>query len=104
MTSRFPLLLTCLLCLSASITALAWMALAILAGSPRAWKLAIAHDQLANTAFGGDEDETISSRPAKASNAGLKWGCLLCRLLDRIDPGHCERSIEIDRGEKLKYE
>lgn len=98
---RAVLTLIWLLCLLASVIASIWMALAILAGSPRAWHLAIAHDQLANAAFGGDPDETISSRAAKAMMQGRRWGCLLCRLLDSLDPGHCARSIETDRGDSV---
>ncbi|WP_133598580.1 hypothetical protein [Tepidicella xavieri] len=84
------------LCQVAALVAAAWMLLAAIA-SPhgrRAWTLAIAYDQLANAAFGGHEDETISSRAGRAQRQGKRWACLLCRLLDRLDPGHCERSIE----------
>lgn len=91
---RLGLIALWLLCLVASIVASAWMLLAALAGNERAWSLAIAHDQLANTAFGGDEDETISSRAGKAARAGKRWGCVLCKLLDKFDPEHCEKSIE----------
>jgi hypothetical protein len=82
------------LCMVASFVASVWMLCAALVGSSRAWDLAIAHDQLANTAFGGDPDETISSRAGKAARNGERWACLLCRLLDRFDRNHCEKSIE----------
>lgn len=72
---------------------------AALAGSNRAWRVAVSNDQTANAATGGSEDETISSRAAKAARAGRRWGCVLCRLLDAIDPGHCERNIEPDEGD-----
>lgn len=91
---RLGLVALWLLCLVAAAVALIWMLLAALVGSNRAWSLAIAHDQLANTAFGGDEDETISSRAGKAARAGKRWGCVLCKLLDKFDPEHCEKSIE----------
>lgn len=62
--------------------------------SPRRfWRVMLAHDQAANAAFGGSEDETISSRAGRAARRGDRWGCVLCRLLDKIDPGHCEKSI-----------
>lgn len=101
MVRRLRMIGLWLLCALAGIVASAWMLLAVLAGSDRAWKLAIAHDQLANAAFGGDEDETISSRAAKAARSGERWGCVLCKLLDKLDPGHCERSIEHDEGKPL---
>ena len=93
--SRIYLLAIWLLCLVASAVASIWMLLAALAGSNRAWKLAIGHDQLANAAFGGSEDETISSRAGKAAKDGKRWACVLCRLLDKFDPGHCNKGIEL---------
>lgn len=77
--------------------------LAALAGSDRAWPVAVANDQTLNAALvgrPGSEDETISSRAGKARRTGRRWGCLLCRLLDKIDPRHCEKSIEPDEGER----
>lgn len=89
-----------LLCISASFIAAIWMLCAILADSPRAWKLALAHDQLGNAMTGGDEDETISSRAAKAQKK-RRWACVLCRLLDKFDKNHCAKSIEVDEGSPL---
>lgn len=33
--------------------------------------------------------ETISEHAARAQVHGRKWGCRLCRVLHKIDPGHC---------------
>lgn len=57
----------------------------------------VAIDQFANALTGGDPDETISSRAAKrqADCRLCRW---LCRLLDRIQPGHCAASLEPDEG------
>lgn len=101
MVSRARMLGIWLLCVLVSAVALVWMLLAAVAGSARAWKLAVAHDQLANTAFGGDEDETISSRAAKAARRRERWACVLCKFLDKLDPGHCEKNIELDEGKRL---
>lgn len=87
-----------LLCLFSGLFAAVRMAWAIIASPSRAWKLSVAFDQLGNAAANGDEDETISSRAAKARADGRRWGCVLCGLLDRFDPNHCEKSIEHDRG------
>ena len=87
-----------LLCQIAAVIASVWMLIAALMGSRRAWTLAVAHDQLANAAFGGHEDETLSSRAGKAAREGKRWACVFCRLLDRIDQHHCEKSIEADEG------
>lgn len=92
--SRMAMVAIWLLCQLAHIVASVWMLLAALYGSKRAWKLAIGYDQLANVAFGGDPDETISSRAGKEKKRGRRWACVLCRLLDKLDPDHCEKSIE----------
>ena len=62
MKARLALTLIWLLCLLAAAVGLIWLAMAALVASPRAWRIAIGFDQLANATFGGDEDETISSR------------------------------------------
>lgn len=41
----------------------------------------------------GNAHETISQRAAWSRNRGKRWGCILCGLLDKIDAGHCDRSI-----------
>lgn len=101
MKTRAALVALWFLCQLAHVVAAVWMLLAALAGSPRAWRLAVSYDQLANTAFGGSEDETLSSRAGKAAQSGRRWGCILCRMLDWFDPGHCARNIESDEGSPL---
>lgn len=74
---------------------------AALLGSDRAWPVAVANDQALNAALvgrSGSEDETVSSRAGKAAQSGRRWGCILCRVLDWFDPGHCARNIEPDEG------
>lgn len=66
------------------------------------WNVLIGFDQLANAILGGDPDETISSRLGKviARNAetnNLAW--FVCYILDKIDPNHCQKSIEHDEGD-----
>ncbi len=66
------------------------------------WNILIAIDQLGNAFIGGDPDETISSALAKNIRAGTastpaRW---LGHILEFIDPGHLERSIEWDEGRK----
>lgn len=92
--NRLLLLGLWLVCQLAHLAASVWMLVAILAApnSHRAWVLAVAYDQLANAATGGNEDETLSSRANRARAEGRRWGCLLCRLLDRLDPDHCRKS------------
>ena len=64
---RLSMLAIWMLCQIAAVIASLWMLMAIITGSRRAWTLAVAHDQLANAAFGGHEDETLSSRAGKAA-------------------------------------
>lgn len=90
-----------LVCALAAVLALGWMFCAVLANSARGHRLAVSFDQLANTAFGGDEDETISSRAGKARLKGRRWGCVLCKALDWFDPGHCANNIELDEGKRV---
>ncbi len=63
-------------------------------------RLFVVLDQLLNVIFGGDEDETISSRIAKDRRRGRKFACFLCRILDWLDPDHCEKAIERDEGKR----
>lgn len=56
-------------------------------------------DQAGNTLAGGSPNETISERAAKARNAGRRWGCLLCGLLNRINPGHCDNALTSTVGD-----
>lgn len=63
-------------------------------------RLFVASDQLLNVIFGGDEDETISSRIAKDHRRGRKFACVLCRILGWIDPHHCEKALERDEGKR----
>lgn len=51
--------------------------------------VAVAVDQLANAILVGDPHASISSRAYRATLRGKRWACVLCRLLDRIQPDHC---------------
>ena len=53
-----------------------------------ALKIAIAVDQLANVVTGGNPDETISSRAARAAKEGKQWGILLTAALDKLQGNH----------------
>lgn len=86
-----------LMALAANLIAL----FAVLLGSDRAWPVAVANDQALNAALvgrSGSEDETVSSRAGKAAQSGRRWGCILCRMLDWFDPGHCARNVELDES------
>jgi hypothetical protein len=73
---------------------------AVVFAPAHAWRLAVSVDQLANTAFNGNEDETISSRAGRHCFGSEEdkewWACILCnKLLDKIEPGHCKNNIGV---------
>ena len=61
-------------------------------------------DQWVNTWFGGDPDETISSRAGKAARKGRNWAVGLCWGLDKLDPDHCETSVDETEGKDQLFE
>lgn len=56
-------------------------------------------DEGGNVLTGGAENETISERAAKARNAGKNWGCVLCKWLDDVQPGHCDHALTAAIGD-----
>lgn len=58
----------------------------------------VAYDQLGNALFGGDPDETISSRVGKGVRNGSRIAMFFSWYLSTVDPGHCEKAIEDDEG------
>jgi hypothetical protein len=80
--------LVCVLCV---VLAIPWMLVTILVGSPRAWTLAKGFDRVGNVIAGGVDDEYLSTRAQRVRKEGRRWACILCRLLDRFDPGHCDK-------------
>lgn len=84
-----------LVALAVSLAGVVWMAAALIAGSPRGWRLALAFDQLGNAMTGGDEDEVISSR-AWRNRHRQPWTTIR-QAIDAVaarlgDPDHCRRS------------
>ncbi len=69
-----------------------WMLAAICTGSDRGWGIALAWDRLLNAVTGGQSTETVSSRANRARSEGRRWGCVLCKILDRIEKDHCSKS------------
>lgn len=63
----------------------------------------VAFDQLINTLFGGDPDETISSRAGKGRRAGRWFWTVAANFIDLLfcwqgHASHCEYYIEHDEG------
>lgn len=87
-----------LLCLAAAIVSLAWQFVAIFGSPRRALRIAIGFDQTANAAFGGDEDETISSRAWRLRD-DVRWSAAR-RLIDVAfgDEHHCLNAYMDERA------
>lgn len=71
------------------------------------WNILIAIDQLVNTVFGGDPDETISSRCGKWHiNGRNRKGCrkriykAINWIVERFETDHFKKSIEEDEGHR----
>lgn len=82
---------------------LAWLLLAILLRRQIPYFLNVytGFDRFVNALLAGDPAETISSRLGKALHRSRRpvWARALCWALDKIDPGHCEESIDQAEGE-----
>jgi hypothetical protein len=92
LAALFPLLLL----------AVAWWAIkyvwAAIFSPNSAWTLAVSADQLANAAFNGNPDETISSRAFRHSQNNEDrelWAVWLCRLLNKVEKDHCKKSLGV---------
>lgn len=55
-------------------------------------RVLVALDQFGNVILGGDPDETISSRSARATERGNWLGKFMCWWLDKIQPQHGEKA------------
>lgn len=86
-----------LLVLALAYTALRYI-VALVCNPDRACMIAYMIDETANVDANGPRNETISARAAKAAQHGAGWGCMLCWLLDRIQPNHCENAVENDHA------
>jgi hypothetical protein len=84
----FSIWLVCVLCV---VSAFPLMLVSILVGSPRAWTIAKGFDRVGNASTGGDDSEYMSARAQRVRKEGRRWACILCRLLDKVDPGHCDK-------------
>lgn len=53
----------------------------------------IAFDRLVNAVTRGDPDLSVSQQNAIRARQGKRLACIICRLLDRFAPNHCEASL-----------
>ena len=84
------LLLAVLLAAACALSLLRYLWAAV-TNPARAWQIALAIDDLGNVASNGALGQSISSRAAH--DRPQRWACLLCWLLDKLDPGHCDRAM-----------
>lgn len=95
MKTRFYLMMIWALCMVAGIVAAVRMLCVIFYNRERAWTLAKAFDRVGNAALNGSDTETVSSRANRAKQEKRRWGCVLCKLLDRFEKDHCEKSAGV---------
>lgn len=60
------------------------------------WNVLISLDQFANTLLAGNPDETISTRVAR--NRTKRGWRVVAWIIEFIDPGHLDRSLEPDEA------
>jgi hypothetical protein len=97
--SRLTILLLLLLCQLAAVMAPIRALWAVLTNNTdRAWEIIKSYDLLANATTNGRYNELISTRAARARAEKRRWGCILCGVLDAIDPGHCEEAGKLGPG------
>lgn len=66
-----------------------------------AWRVLVALDRFFNAVFLGRDTETLSSRwhrgctEKKDCQFCWRFKCAMCWVLDKIDPGHCEKSAGV---------
>lgn len=89
------------ICLALGAFSAARMLWSTVSNPQKAFELAKFFDLLGNIAFNGEPGEYISSRAGKQARQGRRWACVLCRLLDFIDPNHCEKSIQPGIGDPV---
>jgi hypothetical protein len=67
-------------------------------------RVLIAFDMFVNVIFGGNNDETISSRSARAATEGKIWGIVLSRFLDLFQANHGAQAIvgDLTRAEDVE--
>lgn len=80
-----------IICVICAICAIVRMLYAVFTNAGRAWTIAKAFDRTGNATANGSDEEYISTRAERARKENRRWGCVLCKLLDRVDPGHCAK-------------
>lgn len=88
---RLPLILIWLALWLVAPLALVRMLYAIFTAPTKAWTIALAFDDLGNVATNGVLGQSISSRAAHARPK--LWAVLMCKFLNTLDPGHCDRAM-----------
>jgi len=92
--SRLTLLLLFPMIAAGAALALVRYLLCVFRVPAKGMRIAVEIDEAVNVAANGRSDETVSLRAAKAQVAGRRWGCVLCRLMDVVAPGHCADQLK----------
>lgn len=87
----FILWLVIVVCMPLAAIRMLW---AVAVNPMKALAQARAFDTTGNVLLNGREGEYISTRAYRALKEGRRWGCMLCKLLDYVDPNRCKKSAE----------
>lgn len=90
----FGIWLLIVVCLPLAAVRMLW---AVISNPGKALEQAKAFDKTGNALANGDANEYISTRAHRAWKENKRWGCVLCKLLDIVDPNHCEKSAKIQQ-------
>jgi hypothetical protein len=69
------------------------LAYSVLLRNRYVWSVLVAGSIMLNAVTGGQAPQTLCYRAGTAKNAGRRWGCVFCRVLDYFDPGHCDTEV-----------
>lgn len=90
------ILIVPLLWLGALFVALRYLT-CIVMNPDKAWAIADMLDIAINVGANGQVDTTISARAGHAASRHRPWGCVLCWVLDRIQPDHCADAMAAEQ-------
>jgi len=104
MIERLRLMAVSVLCMAAMVLAVVWFVFAVVGSPRRAWRIAVGFDQIANAAFGGDEDETISARCWRYR--ADPWYSAAVQIINLMffDAHHCERAYLSERAKRCSMQ
>lgn len=94
----WPMLIIYLICQLVALYGVIRMLHSVFMNRERAFAIARTYDYLGNALANDMTFQPMSLRSAKAQRDGKRWGCWMCKMLDKVDPGHCAASLDDDHA------